>query len=113
MDTHDDINEHDFPLPEWAIKQSDGTYMEVGAQLCTRDGRKCGNAYVDRIDFHKHLDQFVAVVVTDVDNMFRMTHDELESYFFPPKFVMDVEKARKQRKFQEFDYGDDTATSTK
>lgn len=87
----------DFPqLPTWAVKISDGNYMEPGAQLATRDGRRTGNAYVDCIVEHPELGK-LAVVITDIGNLFRMTLSELQEAFHQPSFVMDVAEARRSR----------------
>lgn len=88
----------DFPLPDWASSRSTGEYMEVGAQLATRDGRRCGNAYVDAIAPHPSLGT-LAVVVTDVGSSFRMTWGELKEAFFPPAYIMRVAEARAKRGF--------------
>lgn len=90
------MNEDDFTLPYWAVRHSDGDYMVIGTQLMTKDGRKCGNAYVDGIEEHPKLVK-LAVVVTDMRNTFRMTLNELEKTFYPPLYVMDVIEARKAR----------------
>lgn len=92
----DDWNTEDYPLPEWAEKRSDGNYMEPGAQLATRDGRRLGNAYVDNLQQHDRLGQ-LAVVVTDMGNTFRMTIRELEEAFYPPAYVMRIDEARARR----------------
>lgn len=92
----DDWNAEDYPLPEWAEKRSDGNYMEPGAQLATKDGRRCGNAYVDGVEPHDTLGQ-LAIVVTDMGNSFRMTIRELEEAFYPPTYVMRLDEARARR----------------
>jgi hypothetical protein len=89
-------NLFDEYLPPWAIKKSDGTYMEAGAQLATRDGRRMGNAYVDHLWGHAKLGQ-LAYVVTDIGNTFNATAKELEELFYPPTYVMDVAEARETR----------------
>jgi hypothetical protein len=96
LQSEEDWDDVDFPLPEWAERRSDGNYMEAGAQLATRDGRRCGNAYVDRIEAHSALGQ-VAVVITDMGNSFRMTLSELEGAFYPPAYVMRIDEARMRR----------------
>lgn len=96
MDTQDYFDVHDFPLPEWAVRSSDGNYMEPGAQLATRDGRRLGNAYVDDIQQHDSLGQ-LAVVVTDMGNTFRMTIREIEEAFYQPAYVMCLDEARARR----------------
>ncbi len=83
----------DFPIPEWAERRSSGAYMEVGAQLCTRDGRRLGNAYVDDISHHVQLGP-LAHVITDMGSTFRMTLEELAEGFWPPAYIMNVSEAR-------------------
>ena len=91
-----DWEDLDDLLPHWAYRRSDGTYMEIGAQLATRDGRRTGNAYVDDIVPHAELGQ-MAVVVTDMGNSFRMTLAELMEAFYPPQYVMHLDEARARR----------------
>lgn len=88
----DDWDAEDYPLPKWAAKRSDGDYMEPGAQLATRDGRRCGNAYVDAV-----CNRFgpLATVVTDMGNVFHMSLSELEAAFYPPPvYVMRLDEVR-------------------
>lgn len=97
VDWNNPAPEHEnFPLPDWVERRSDGTYMELGAQLTTRDGRRTGNAYVDSIEAHPSLGQ-LAVVNTDMGNTFRMTATELEDAFYPPAYVMRIDEARQKR----------------
>lgn len=86
----------DLLLPEWATRHSNGAYMEAGAQLRTRDGRRMGNAYVDRIEGHASTGE-LAVVITDMGSRSRMTAAELEELFYPPSYVMRVDEARQRR----------------
>lgn len=83
-------------MPNWAVKESDGNYMEVGAQLATRDGRRIGNAYVNEIAPH---DVFVrvAIIISDIGNVVTLTEREMEELFYPPAYIMDVEEARAKR----------------
>lgn len=87
----DEWNADDFPLPEWAVGRSDGNYLQVGAQLATRDGRRCGNAYVDDSNGRD------AVVVTDMGSVLHVNIKELEELFHPPSYIMDVREARARR----------------
>jgi hypothetical protein len=91
----------EYPLPEWAKKRSDGTYMELGAQLRTRDGRRFGNAYVDNLRDVPELGQ-VADVITDAGSCFAMIQAELEGGFYPPAYVMKLDNARRRFKNKEF-----------
>lgn len=98
---HDtDFDPEDYPLPDWAIRRSDGNYMEAGAQLCTRDGRRLGNAFVECVETHERYGE-IATVTTDMGNTFRYTLPELQSAFYPPSYVMDPIEARKSRKLPE------------
>jgi hypothetical protein len=83
------------PLPPWASHRSQGEYTELGAQLCTRDGRRCGNAFVDNTYTHEKLGVIVEVI-TDAGSKIKLTLPELEGLFYEPKYVMDLEKARKR-----------------
>lgn len=37
------------PLPEWAVARNWGYELVPGAQLCTKDGRRTGNAHILRV----------------------------------------------------------------
>lgn len=82
-----------YPLPSWADKRSDGNYMEPGAQLCTRDGRRHGNAFVYDVIPHPVLGK-IATIITDCGNAVRMTIYELKQAFYPPEFVLSPSVAR-------------------
>ena len=82
-------------LPIWAEKKSDGGYMEIGAQLATRDGRRHGNAFVNDLEDIPGLGM-VANVVTDAGSQFKMTRSELISAFYAPRWVLKIEAARKK-----------------
>jgi hypothetical protein len=73
----------DEPLPPWALRLSDGNYMEVGAQLATRNGRKIGNAVVSSIADN------IATVTTDRGSIVRLYPSELAEMFYPPRYIMD------------------------
>ena len=75
-------------LPYWAEKLSSGSYMEDGAQLSTRDGRRIGNAVIILIYNHYGLKEEVAVCITDAGNVLRLTNNELKEIFYPPKYIM-------------------------
>lgn len=91
------MDEFDEPLPSWAISKSNGCYMEIGAQLRTRDGRKIGNAVVVSVD------EAGAIIVTDAGSRMPLTESELEGLFYPPEWINDLNsfpgiKAMKNRK---------------
>ena len=93
-DYNEDIENHpDYPLPFWAISRSNGNYMDIGAQLRTRDGRRCGNAFVNNLRDRPPLG-IIADVVTDAGSSFSMTLSELEEAFYPPIYIMNLLEAR-------------------
>lgn len=85
----DNVDWDDYPLPHWAERRitkddpNDG-YMVVGAQLCTRDDDRHGNAVVYRAA-HGSL---VATCITDVGTEMRLNLAELREGFHPPMYVM-------------------------
>lgn len=84
----DDIRQHDLtePLPPWAARPVSGgcTYLELGAILPTRDGRRIGNATVVT---SWHGDGAKSRVVTDAGNVATLTVGELREFFWPPVYI--------------------------
>lgn len=76
-------------LPSYAISKTD-KYMEIGAQLLTKDGRKIGNAVVIHIADTKY--GAVAHIVTDFGNTSRLIQKELEELFHQPKYIVNIEE---------------------
>jgi hypothetical protein len=95
-------NLHDI-IPKWASGYACGNYMQKGAQLSTKDGRKIGNAVV--VGFSEEiLEQAcdgewgyvpeTAHVITDFGNRLRLSLIELEQLYYPPKWVMKWEEVK-------------------
>ena len=84
----------DGPLPDWAI----GTVSELapGAQLCTRDGRRVGNAVISGPKVLVHEHEFWPVL-TDAGTTLRLTDAEVAELFWPPRWLMDPATAPGQR----------------
>lgn len=81
----------EYPLlPEWAIGFAKGKYNTPGAQLCTRDGRRLGNAFIMSIDDNYH-------VMTDIGNVLVLTENEVKEAFYPPRYYMDIVEATASR----------------
>lgn len=101
-------------LPDWATYYV-GNCDEVdryvsGAQLCTRDGRRVGNAVIismGKADF-KHWNPSEGItmfeVLTDVGTNFTMTLEELKEMFYSPIYLMDVEEAENLRRKKDSDF---------
>ena len=78
----------DFPLPDWAISASDGSYG-IGAQLCTKDGRRIGNAVIfNRLPA---LSGGYWEIVTDIGTVLKLETEELDEYFHKPRYVMHLD----------------------
>lgn len=77
-------------LPHWADARLNGD-PERYAQLETRDGRKMGNGVVTSIINWQTDDDMVIpvyVVLTDFGNYVPIAEQDLERYFFPPRWRM-------------------------
>ncbi|MBG6083192.1 hypothetical protein [Rubrivivax gelatinosus] len=75
--------------PEWASGLT-RDWTTTGAQLCTRDGRVCGNAVVTGCE--QINGQTVYTVVTDAGTQLRLNEKELKSMFHQPRFTMNTER---------------------
>lgn len=72
------------PLPSWAVSKATGNYMEAGAQLSTRDGRRIGNAFV------LSSSDSIALCVTDIGRAIKLNEKELAELFHPPIYIMNL-----------------------
>lgn len=89
----------DNDLPEWAAERCYSNYVR-GAQLCTRDGRRCGNAHIIDIRTYPYPDSpedapkehTYYLLLTDAGNRMELTREELDSLFFPPEYRVHVER---------------------
>lgn len=103
-------------LPGWAVGLTD-QYMTLGAQLCTRDGRRTGNAVVVDIEARplflalmgtvfKVEDGFkVAIVLTDMGNQMTLNEAELAEMFYQPKYIIDLNDRRVAARLAELQEG--------
>lgn len=85
-----DFDYEDYPIPDWAIGRCNGAYV-LGAQLPTRDGRRCGNAHIIDIEpasWDKTV--LVHIALTDAGNTMKLTLNELEELFYPPMWISPV-----------------------
>lgn len=86
------INDFEEPLPHWATRRAHGELC-VGAQLCTRDGRKTGNAVIVDVTQGSLTDppRPIYVVITDSGTRLILLGSEVEWLYYPPEYVMDVQ----------------------
>lgn len=88
----------DFELPFWSDGKLSGShhdFLEVRAQLCTRDGRRFGNAVV--VGTREAYGVPVADVLTDMGNTMTLNLKELRSGFYPPQWRVSPEWVGKRR----------------
>ena len=81
------------PLPPWAIGRARGRLL-IGAQLPTRDGRRCGNAHIVDIipagNGEWQIDQDTYHLLTDAGSEMRMLASEVHEQFYSPVWVSNV-----------------------
>lgn len=87
------------PLPDWAVDRNFGYELVPGAQLCTRDGRRTGNAHIISIEqkSYAHLadrnNPFGEIEVynclTDAGSKFVFTEQELNTAFTIGDWISD------------------------
>jgi hypothetical protein len=86
------------PLPDWAIARNWDYSLVVGAQLCTRDGRRTGNAFIIRVGEALEHKTPLYEVMSDMGRHFTMNETEIHEQFWIGEWIMDVEEAAKCRK---------------
>lgn len=74
-------------LPEWAVGLNSDLQLVAGAQLLTKNGRRCGNAAITCVHEEEH--GTVYCVVTDAGNGMRLTKDEVNELFEVGDYLMD------------------------
>lgn len=72
--------------PGWAIGTT--TELAPGAQLCTRDGRKIGNAVISGPKVAERGREYWPVL-TDAGTALRLNDAEVAELFWQPKWLMD------------------------
>ena len=82
-----DIHPDELGLPEWATGVSSTPI--IGSQLCTRDGRRMGNAVIVGSEDDNDWGRPMFTCVTDVGTIMKLTALEIEECFHPLHFVMD------------------------
>lgn len=90
---------HLGPIPEWASGRNWDYSLVPGAQLCTKDGRRTGNAHI--IKHGKGIAAgpvFVPTfeLLTDAGNKFIMTEQEIETAFYVGDWISDPAEVLKK-----------------
>lgn len=77
-------------LPPWAIGLAHGE-LAIGAQLPTRDGRRCGNAHIiEAVEGYLGMNKLIYIVLTDAGTRMRLSADEIGEFFHPPRYISSV-----------------------
>lgn len=71
------------PIPDWAVDRNWDYSLVPGAQLCTKDGRRTGNAHIIRVDKQRVEGEWVDSYncLTDAGSQFHFTEVELLEAF--------------------------------
>lgn len=79
-------------LPDWAESYSPDGILCPGRQLCTKDGRRLGNAFITRELEPIPTLVLVAVweVVTDAGNVMKMTAQEIRELFYVGDYIANL-----------------------
>lgn len=85
---------HLGPIPEWASSRNWDYSLVPGAQLCTKDGRRTGNAHIIDIEERDYPGQagFITVYrcLTDAGSVFCFTKEEIEGGFYVGDWISEV-----------------------
>lgn len=77
-------------LPDWAYGVNQAKDLEVGTQLCTKDGRRCGNARIMEVKRSEEPMSFL--VRTDAGSEMVCTVNEIhEIWTIGPYFIKPVQ----------------------
>lgn len=78
-------------LPEWAERYDPSGTLELHRQLCTKDGRRLGNAFITKIGSTMSIADFKPepcyTVLTDAGSEVRMTESEIHEYFYIGEYI--------------------------
>lgn len=79
------------PIPDWAVDRNFGYELVPGAQLCTRDGRRTGNAHVVCLSDRTGISytETLFECLTDAGSKFVFTEQELNSCFTIGDWISD------------------------
>ena len=79
------------PIPDWAVDRNWDYSLVPGAQLCTKDGRRCGNAHIVKVAKAKPegptRDLFACL--TDAGSQFTMSEPEILEAFTIGDWISD------------------------
>lgn len=78
-------------IPEWAERYDPSGTLELHRQLCTKDGRRLGNAFITKIGTTMSITGFKPepcyTVLTDAGSQLRMIESEIREYFYIGEYI--------------------------
>lgn len=87
------------PIPDWAVARNFGYELVAGAQLCTKDGRRTGNAHIITVRIvpvmenasrsNPHGETYQFECLTDAGSKFTFNASELEEAFTIGDWISD------------------------
>lgn len=90
------------PIPDWAVARNFGYELVEGAQLCTRDGRRIGNAHIIRVNLvpipehacrtNPYGETYQFECLTDAGSKFTFSASEVEGAFTIGDWISDPER---------------------
>lgn len=83
-------------LPFWAERKAYGQ-LDRGAQLCTRDGRRIGNAWLMGSRKMEEPARTVYMIYTDIGTKLLLSDREIGELFYPPSWIGNQEALNEVR----------------
>jgi hypothetical protein len=78
-------------LPDWAERYDPSGTLELHRQLCTKDGRRMGNAFITKIGTTMSIADFKPepcyTVLTDAGSQVRMIESEIRDAFYIGEYI--------------------------
>ena len=90
-----------YAVPDWAESADDTGTLVVGRQLCTRDGRRTGNAHIIEIDSNVPSP---FRVLTDAGTYMRLMEGEVQELFYIGLYISDPVKVIERFGVKEDEY---------
>lgn len=80
------------PIPDWAVDRNWAYELVPGAQLCTKDGRRIGNAHIVRVGEDLEHGDKLYECITDAGSRFTHSEAELLGAFTVGDWISDPER---------------------
>lgn len=80
------------PLPDWAVAYNRAKKLTFGTQLCTKDGRKMGNATIFNVESPNYEDESIKLYscISDAGNRFKMNAQEIHERFWIGDYIINL-----------------------